>query len=272
MTQFSGLSPTDFNTWVNIPANSALLSPPPTLTLNGSWDGTSSSNILSATQTLTSGQTQVVYVSFDVTVDPGAVSPNNFLRDNSATAQASLSSSIIVSDTSTNGIDPDGDGDNGDGTTDGDGVPDEDDSTPASYVKLIKEVRNCGSSLSSCIGPYVTSEEGEPGDYLEYRIRYSNISSQSITTLDISDTLVPETPFQEDTYSLLSPSGIADFSIVCPDTTVVDIDRSDVAVVTTPPSGAISAFDIDVMASSVCSLTTVDPAEHGTLLFKVKIP
>ena len=264
VTQFSGLSPSNYNTWLSVPANVALLSPAASLTLNSSWNGTGASNILASGQSLAVTQSKLVYVSFEVTVNPLAASPNNSLRDNSATANGTSPASTLVSDTSTNGLDPDG--------TDGDNNPDESEVTPASFVKLIKEVRNCGSSLSSCSGGYVTSETGEPGDYLEYRIRYYNISSQAISTLEVSDTLVTETPFQEDTYSLLLPSGIADFSLVCPDTTTVDLDRTDAAMTTTPAVGPITAFEIDVMAATVCNVGSIAPAEHGYLLFKVKIP
>ena len=259
VTQFSGLSPTNYNVWISVPANAALLSPASTLTLNGSWNGTATSNILTTGQSLAAGQSKLVYISFNVTVNPVAVAPNNTLRDNSATVTGTSPLSIVVTDVSTNGLDPDG--------TDGDNDPDETEVTPASYVKLIKEVRNCGSSLSSCSGSYVVSEEGEPGDYLEYRIRYYNISSQAITTLLVSDTLVPETPFQEDTYGLTD-----DFSVVCPDTTSADFDRSDAAVTTTPAVGSITAFEINVMATTVCNVASIAPAEQGYLLFKVKIP
>jgi hypothetical protein len=258
-TQFSGLNPTDYNTWISVPANAALLSPAADLTLNGTWDGTGSSNILASSQSLAAGATKLVYISFVVTVNPTATAPNNQLRDNSATANGTTPSSTVISDTSTNGTDPDG--------ADGDNNPDESEVTPASFVKLIKEVRNCGDSLSSCSGSYVISETGEPEDYLEYRIRYYNISSQPITTLEVSDALSATTPFQEDTYGITD-----DFSLLCPDTTTVDLDRSDTAVTTTPVSGAITAFDIDIMAASACNLGSVAPGENGHVLFKVVIP
>jgi uncharacterized repeat protein (TIGR01451 family) len=257
LSQFSGLSPRNYNAWVV--ANAGLLSPAATLTLNGSWNGSTASNILSSGQSLAVGATGIVYISFLVTVDPTAASPNNRLRDNSATANGTSPAFAVVSDTSTNGTDPDG--------TDGDNNPDESEPTPASFVKLIKEVRNCGDSLSSCSGSYVTSEVGEPEDYLEYRIRYYNISSQAITTLRVSDTLASETPFQEDTYSFTD-----DFSVVCPNNSVITLDRGDAAVSTIPVVGPITAFDVDIMAGSVCNLGGVLVGESGYLLFKVMIP
>ena len=263
VTQFSGLSPTNFNTWVN--ANSASLSPAPTLTLNGSWNGTSSSNILSTSpvQTLTAGQSKLVYISFNVTVNPVATTPDNRLRDNSATVQGTTPSSITLSDTSTNGTDPDG--------TDNDNNPDENTATPTPFVKLVKEVRNCGSSLSSCTGTYAVTATGKPGDYLEYRIRYYNISSRAISQLRVADSLASATPFQEDTYAVISPN-VADFNVTCPSSSTVDLDRTNAAITTTPAVGAVTAFNINIMAATVCNLTQVTVGQQGQVLFKVRIP
>jgi uncharacterized repeat protein (TIGR01451 family) len=264
VTQFSGLSPTSYNTWVNVPANAALLFPVATLTRSGSWNGASTSNVLSASQSLNAGTTGIVYISFNVTVDPAAaLAANRVLRDNSATARGMTPLSIVISDTSTNGTDPDG--------TDNDNNPDENTVTPAPFVKLVKEVRNCGSSLSSCTGTYGVSATGRPGEYLEYRIRYYNISSQAISTLRVSDTLASVTPFQEDTYSIISPN-VADFSVTCPSGSTVDLDRSNAAVTTTPVSGAITAFNINIMAATACNLTTITSGQNGEVLFKVRIP
>lgn len=260
LSQFSGLSPRDFNVWVN--ANLSSLSPAPTLNFNPSWTGAVSNNALVNGQSLAVGQSKHVYISFVLTVNPLVAAPNNQLRNNQATARGSTSSGITVSDLSTNGLDPDPNGNNN---------PSESVVTPAAFVKLVKSVRNCGNSLMSCSGSYLTSVTGLPGDYLEYRIRYYNISSQSISTLLVSDTLVPETPFQEDTYSIVGPE-IADFSVVCPDSSVIEIDVSDPAVSLTLTGSEISAFDINVMVATVCNLSTIAPSEQGYLLFKVKIP
>lgn len=263
---FLGLNPRNYNLWVN--ANSTSLSPAPTLNVSPSWTGTASSNALASGQSLAVGESKQVYISFDVTVNPLVAAPNNQLRDNQAIVRGSSSSGTVVSDLSTNGLDPDPNDDNN---------PNESILTPASYVKLVKQVRNCGSSLSTCSGSYVTNVSGVPGDYLEYRIRYYNISSQVISTLMVHDDLItppdtlPRTPFQEDTYSLMLPE-IADFSITCPDSSVIDIDRSDPAVNLTLTAGEISAFEMDVMSASVCNLSSIAPAEQGYILFKVRIP
>ncbi len=263
VAQFSGLAPTNFNTWVNVPANAALLSPAGTLTRSSTWNGAASSNILTTGQSLAANVTGIIYISFDVTVNPAAASPNNQLRDNSATTQATTPSSTTVSDTSTNGTDPDG--------TDNDNNPDENIITPTPFVKLVKEVRNCGSSLSACSGSYGLTATGRPGDYLEYRIRYFNISSQAITLLRVADTLASATPFQEDTYAVISPN-VADFNVTCPNTSTVELDRSNAALTTTPASGAITAFNINIMAATACNLTTVTVGQQGQVLFKVGIP
>jgi hypothetical protein len=263
---FLGLNPRNYNLWVN--ANSTSLSPAPTLNVSPSWTGTASSNALASGQSLAVGESKQVYISFDVTVNPLVAAPNNQLRDNQAIVRGSSSSGTVVSDLSTNGLDPDPNNDNN---------PNESILTPASYVKLVKQVRNCGSSLSTCSGSYVTNVSGVPGDYLEYRIHYYNISSQVISTLMVHDDLItppdtlPRTPFQEDTYSLMLPE-IADFSITCPDSSVIDIDRSDPAVNLTLTAGEISAFEMDVMSASACNLSSIAPAEQGYILFKVRIP
>jgi uncharacterized repeat protein (TIGR01451 family)/fimbrial isopeptide formation D2 family protein len=262
-TQFSGLSPTNYNTWVAVPANAALLSPAATLTRSGTWNGTASSNILTTGQSLAANATGIVYISFDVTVNPAAVSPNNQLRDNTATVQGTTPSSAVITDTSTAGTDPDG--------TDNDNNPDENTVTPAPFVKLVKEVRNCGSSLSSCSGTFGVSATGKPGEYLEYRIRYYNISSQAITQLRVNDTLAASTPFQEDTYAVVSPN-VADFNVTCPNASTLDLDRSNAAITTTPASGAITGFNMNIMAATACNLTQVTPGQQGQVLFKVKIP
>jgi parallel beta-helix repeat protein len=261
VTQFSGLSPSNYNTWVNVPANAALLTPAGTLTRSATWNGTATSNILTTGQSLAANATGIIYISFDVTVNPAATAPNNRLRDNRASVRGTSPSSIIVTDTSTNGTDPDG--------TNNDNNPNESVLTPAPFVKLVKEVRNCGSTLTACPGTYGTSATGKPGDYLEYRVRYINISSQNITALIVKDTLVSTTPFQEDTYAVVSPN-IADFNVTCPNASLVDLDRTNAAVVTVPPAGAITAFDLNV--STACALATVTPAQQGQVLFKVRIP
>jgi uncharacterized repeat protein (TIGR01451 family) len=263
VTQFAGLTPTNYNAWVNVPANAALLLPAATLTRSTTWNGTATSNILTSGQSLAAGATGIIYISFDVTVNPSAAAPNNTLRDNSATLRGTTPGNIVVTDTSVNGTDPDG--------NDNDNNPDETSATPASFLKLVKEVRNCGNTLTACPGTYGTSATGKPGDYLEYQVRYYNISSQAVSALVVEDTLVSTTPFQEDTYSVLVPSGVADFRVRCPSAvTDTDLDRANGAVTTTPPSGVITAFDINIM--TLCSLSTVPSGQQGYVLFKVRIP
>jgi hypothetical protein len=263
VAQFTGLNPTNYNTWLNVPANAALLSPAGTLTRSATWNGAATSNILTAGQSLAANATGIIYISFDVTVNPLEAAPNNTLRDNSATLNGTAPGNITVTDTSTSGTDPDG--------NDNDNNPDETSATPASFLKLVKEVRNCGTTLTACPGTFGTSATGKPGEYLEYQIRYYNISSRAVSALVVRDTLVTTTPFQEDTYNLLVPSGVADFRVRCPAaTTDTDIDRGNSAVTTLPASGAVTAFDINIM--TLCGLTTVPSGQQGYVLFKVRIP
>ena len=81
---------------------------------NATWNGTSGSNILQPGQFLAVGDSGNVFISF--TVIPGAVTTLN----NLATTQASTIMGVNVSDTSTNGLNPDI---NGDGNPRNDSVP-----------------------------------------------------------------------------------------------------------------------------------------------------
>jgi hypothetical protein len=260
---FSGLSPRDYNTWLGIPANAATLSPAATLTRNSTYDGTATSNLLSTGQTLPIGSSKIVYLSFTVTVNPFALSPNNTLRNNQAEGRGTSGASTVVTDLSTNGDDPDG--------TVNNNSPDEAVTTPTAFVKLIKEVRNCGTNLITCTGTYAYSATGKPGDYLEYRLSAYSISSQAISALSMSDTLVAATPFQEDTYAIVGAT-IADFSLVCPNASTVDLDRNSTAISTIPASGPITVFLLDVMAPGACNIAQVNSTERATVVFKVKIP
>ncbi|MGL4609986.1 MAG: hypothetical protein ACRCYY_09920, partial [Trueperaceae bacterium] len=259
VTQFAGLNPRDFNVWVT--NSTASLTPAATLPLNASWNGTATSNLTQASQSLAVGESKHLYVSFVVTVNPFAALPDNTLRDNSATVRATGPGSSLVTDTSTNGLNPDPNNDNN---------PTETTVTPVAFVKLIKEVANCGTGLSVCTGSYGTTAIGKPGDYLEYRIRYFNISSQTISTLVVNDTLAAATPFQEDAYPVVSPT--ADFRVTCPNSSTVDMDRSNTALTTTPTTGAITTFTMNITAASICNVTTLAPGGQGHVLFKVRIP
>jgi uncharacterized repeat protein (TIGR01451 family) len=267
-TQFSGLNPRNYNVWVN--ANVTSLVPVPTLTLNTSYDGTAASNVLSSGQNLAVGESKLLYLSFDVTVNPTAEVPNNQLRNNSATASGSSPSANIVTDLSTNGTDPDNDNDGVVEASDSDNNPSENLVTPASYIKVTKELRNCGTSSSSCTGSYVVSEIGKPGDYLEYLIHFSNLSSQPISTVLVLDTLVPGTPFQEDTYG----SGVADkeFLVQCPNSSTVTLDKTSSAANTSTLTVSPQVIRVDVLNPTACNLTHFNPTEEGSLMFKVRIP
>lgn len=270
VTQFSGLSPTNYNVWVNVPANAALLSPAATLTRNASWNGTATSNILTTGQTLNAGVTGIVYISFDVTVNPAAASPNNTLKNNIATARGTGGSSIITTDTSTNGTDPDN---NNNGTvepTDTDNGPDEAVVTPASFVKLVKEVRNCGSSLSTCTTSFALSATGKPGEYLEYRITFYNISSGNVAGLIVVDTLNTATPFQEDGYG--TPVD-REFQVVCPPAaTTVNLDKTSTAANTSTLTGSPQVVRVNVTDVAACNLAQIVAAQTGSVSFKIRIP
>jgi hypothetical protein len=134
-------------------------------------------------------------------------------------------------------------------------------------VKITKELRNCGASALLCSGSYVVSATGKPGDYLEYRIHFYNISSQSIFSLRVLDTLISITPFQEDSYAANK-----DFQVQCPDTTTVYLDKSSTATNTSSLASSPQVVQIDVMNIEACNLSQINPTEYGHVLFKVKIP
>ena len=269
VTLFSGLSPTNYNTWVNVPANAALLSPPATLTRNASWNG-GTTNILNASQSLNAGVTDTVYISFDVTVNPAATAPNNTLRTNTAMARGTGGSSIVTSDTSTNGTDPD---DNNNGTveaTDTNNGPDEAVVTPAPFVKLVKEVRNCGPSLASCTGTFGLTTTGKPGDYLEYRITFYNISSGNVAGLVVVDTLNTATPLQEDVYG--TPTMDREFQVVCPSAATVNLDKTTTAANTSTLTGSPQVVRMNVNDVAACNVAQIASAQTGSVSFKVRIP
>src|SRR5690606_8985685 len=107
VTQFAALSPTGFTATNG------------TLNANGSWNGSAASNILASGQSLAVGASGTVNISFTVSVS------NSTSVDNTATAEGTSPLSTVVTDTSTDGLDPDG--------MDNDDNPDERDSTPAVF-------------------------------------------------------------------------------------------------------------------------------------------
>jgi len=91
VTQFSTVSPT------------AYFATGGTLFASGTWNGTSTSNILYSDQTLGVGQTATMYISFKVT--PGTVCSLVNVASAKGTSPSGLKSST---DISTSGLDPDG--------------------------------------------------------------------------------------------------------------------------------------------------------------------
>jgi uncharacterized repeat protein (TIGR01451 family) len=270
VTQFSGLTPTNYNTWVNVPANAALLSPAATLTRNAAWNGTATSNILNTGQTLNAGTTGIVYISFDVTVNPAAALPNNTLKNNSATARGTGGSSLVVTDTSTNGTDPDDNSNGSTEVTDTDNGPDEAVVTPAPFVKLVKEVRNCGPSLSTCTGTFGLSATGKPGEYLEYRVTFYNLSSSNIAGLLVVDTLNTATPFQEDAYGTPLDK---EFQVICPPAaTTVTLDKTSTAATSSTLTGLPQVVRVNITDAAACNLPQIASGQTGSVLFKVRIP
>ncbi len=98
--QFAGFQPSNFNT--SFGSN--------TLNTNPNWNGTGSSNVLEAFQTISAGAIQSVSVSFDISHDGMSGSVSNqatiFAVDENITTTQN-NNECVVSDVSTNGTDPD---------------------------------------------------------------------------------------------------------------------------------------------------------------------
>jgi hypothetical protein len=60
--------------------------------------------------------------------------------------------------------------------------------------------------------------------------------------------------------------------LTCPNASVVDIDRSNAAVTTTPAIGPVTGFSVNLGATTACNITSIAPGQQGFVLFKVKIP
>ncbi len=167
-TQFAGVSPTDFTAAEG------------TLFANGTWDGTSASNILAPGQSIAIGAVETVSISFKVT--PGSTTTLN----NNATVEGTSAGGSPVSDTSTNGLDPDG--------TDDDNVPDESVPTPVPFI------------LSAELEILKTAPAGLvlPGQMLTYTISVTNNGPLDAENVVITDA-ISAFPSPEFSTSLLGP-------------------------------------------------------------------
>jgi len=126
VSQFSSVSPTE------------LFATGGTLFASGTWDGTSTSNILYSDQTLGVGETATMYISFKVT--PGTVCSLN----NVASAKGTSPSGAKFSeDFSTDGLDPDG------STIDNNPV--EQIPTPVTFIDNQKPVITCPTNITQTV-------------------------------------------------------------------------------------------------------------------------
>ena len=82
-------------------------------------------------------------------------------------------------------------------------------------LQLVKAVRNCGASGSSCPATYTQSNTGAPNDILEYQITYINLGPQQLTVIVISDSTPPYTTFVSASASTPLPANLT----VCNKTT-----------------------------------------------------
>ena len=283
VTQFVNLNPTNFTAGIfTTTCDTTALSFTPDIEFTGnvSWDGTAASNIISTGQSLVVGEIGVVCIEFIVTVNPLDGNANNdTLVDNAATVSGTSPNNQTVTDTSTDGIDPDVDDDatnsGGEDTTNDDNVPNEDVPTPASYLVLIKDVQNCGQLGSvSCSGTYSTDgDSGIPNDVLEYRIRAFNISSQAITDVIVRDDVPANTDIAANQYS---PNGEVTF--ICPASTQIldlDVSSSNYRInsnTNTDSNGEtieVDATGVDFGAvGGVCIVDSIVAGETLTMLFR----
>jgi len=163
VSQFSTVSPTGFSASEG------------TLFANGSWDGSATSNILAAGQSLGIGAVETVYVSFIVT--PVTTTSLN----NTATVEGISAGGSPVSDTSTDGINPDG--------TNADNNPDELIPTPVSFIL----------STDLSVLKTATPDPVIPGQILTYTITVTNNGPVDAENVSIADAI---TAFPNPEYSL----------------------------------------------------------------------
>ncbi len=135
-----------------------------TLVANTGWNGTASSNILASGQSLAVGATGNVSISFIIT-PPGLTTYNN-----NATVSGTSPIDAVVSDVSTNGLDPDG--------TNNDNNPNESEPTPVAVP---------GADL------FITKTDGSatytPGGAITYTIVVGNNGPSNVTGATIADAI-----------------------------------------------------------------------------------
>ena len=155
LTQFAGLSPSGF------------VASDGTLTASGSWDGSATSNVLAAGQSLDAGESGDVLISFTVT--PGNITE----ADNNADISGTPPGGGTVTDTSTAGVNPDPNDDDD---------PDEDDPTVVSFV----ETPVIGLAKQVTAGPTANGD----GSYdLTYELLVTNMGDTPLADLQITDDL-----------------------------------------------------------------------------------
>lgn len=238
------------------------------LTRNTSYNGSATANLV-VSSSLNAGACGTILVRFTVTVDHLAAS-NNLLKFNVATARGTSPAGLISAfDDSEQGTDPDPNGDND---------PAEGSGTRATFIKIVKEVRNCGTNPSwgqlICQSSYSFTSTGKPGDYIEYRLTLYNISSTFVPEVRVTDSIPNNTLFHE---NFNFPG--AEFSVICTGSpSYIDVDKSNPAVTLTLSSGRITAFSLNLnsenvvpVAPSICGTNPMAPRAFAQVHFLVQI-
>jgi len=156
-TEFPGMSPTGFST-----ADGSLVGSP-------SWDGTATSNILAPGQSLPVGGLGNVFVTFTVT--PGAITA----EDNNATTEGTSPQGTVVTDTSTDGLNPD---------PNDDGNPEEEVPTPVEFSEdpII--------GLAKAVNTIVNNNDGT--FTVTYLFNFENLGNVPLTDLVLTDDIVTQ--------------------------------------------------------------------------------
>lgn len=141
-----------------------------TLTANPSWNGTGTSNILTAGQGIAAGATETVSISFDVLHDGLANTVNN-----TAFVMATTPDDNMVMDTSTDGFDPD---------PDSNGDPSEMLPTPVTFPEIasIGLAKNLTSLTDNSDGTYT----------IEFLLTVENFSLIPLSNLELVDNIVTQ--------------------------------------------------------------------------------
>ena len=93
-------------------------------------------------------------------------------------------------------------------------------------LSLVKDVRNLSQGTA-----FATTNEGKPGDVLEYRVTFT-VQTGPVTSLVFSDPLPPDVTLKQNVYGALG-----ELRVVCSDGSTFDLDHGSASVISKRISG-----------------------------------